>query len=129
MRWADNIAGKMRPARALAPLRHRLSAVRPLRPPCPHSRSRTSGPQSIFANPQQSIFANTNLNLEYIKAYGFDYDYTLSDYTPELQTLIYELASKHMVESLAYPAAIADRSYDADFSIRGLHYDKVRRLW
>ena len=77
---------------------------------------------------QQSIFANTNLNLEYIKAYGFDYDYTLSNYTPALQTLIYELASLHLVGQMQYPSEVAARQYDPGFAIRGLHYDKKRGL-
>ena len=35
-----------------------------------------------------------------IAVYGFDFDYTLASYTPNLQPLIYDLAKHYMVDEL-----------------------------
>ena len=46
------------------------------------------------------IYVNKNLRLENIQVYGFDYDYTLAHYSPNLQRLIYDLAKEHMVNEV-----------------------------
>jgi len=38
-----------------------------------------------------AVFASNRLNLRDIQVYGFDYDYTLANYKPELEHLIYNL--------------------------------------
>jgi 5' nucleotidase family len=43
------------------------------------------------------IYVNKNLKLDDLHVYGFDYDYTLSHYSDNLQVLIYDLAKKHLV--------------------------------
>ncbi|EXB94886.1 hypothetical protein L484_022994 [Morus notabilis] len=76
-------------------------------------------------NPE-GIYVNKNLRLDNIQVYGFDYDYTLAHYSPNLQTLIYDLAKKHMVDEFRYPDICATFNYDPSFPIRGLYYDKLK---
>lgn len=45
---------------------------------------------------------NKNLRLDKIQVYGFDYDYTLAHYSSNLQSLIYDLAKKHMVDEVSH---------------------------
>ncbi|KAJ8750715.1 hypothetical protein K2173_015896 [Erythroxylum novogranatense] len=74
-------------------------------------------------NPQ-GIYVNKNMRLDDIHVYGFDYDYTLAHYSPNLQTLIYDLAKEHMVNEFKYPDICMEFKYDPTFPIRGLYYDK-----
>ena len=83
---------------------------------------------SAKVNTESAIFANANLNLKYMKAYGFDYDYTLAQYKPAIKTLIYELAKQQLLGRLNYPEELATFSYDSTFPIRGLHYDRKTGL-
>lgn len=50
-------------------------------------------------NPE-AIFANNELSLANIEIYGFDYDYTLATYTPELHKLIFTLGRDALVNKL-----------------------------
>lgn len=100
------------------------------------------------------IYVNKNLRLDNIQVYGFDYDYTLAHYSPNLQQLIYDLAKEHMVNEVRlnffllfykfylmwnsvtsvaswfifwqfrYPETCLKFRYDQTFPIRGLSYDK-----
>eukprot|EP00250_Pteridium_aquilinum_P001422 c11618_g1_i2 orf=584-2458(-) len=72
------------------------------------------------------VYANHNLRLDRIRVYGFDYDYTLAHYTPDLQTLIYNLAKEHLVKEHRYPESCLNFEYDKGFPIRGLYYDKKK---
>lgn len=47
-------------------------------------------------DPRQ-VFANNELNLHKIHAYGFDYDYTLAVYKRELNELVYNMAMRRLV--------------------------------
>lgn len=47
------------------------------------------------------IYVNKNLRLDNVQVYGFDYDYTLAHYSPNLQSLIYDLAKEHMVNEVS----------------------------
>ncbi|KAL5699824.1 hypothetical protein ACHQM5_030667 [Ranunculus cassubicifolius] len=76
-------------------------------------------------NPE-GIYVNKNLRLDSIQVYGFDYDYTLAHYSPNLQTLIYDLAKRHIVNELKYPESCLQFEYDPTFPIRGLYYDKLK---
>ncbi|XP_071949399.1 5'-nucleotidase domain-containing protein 3-like [Antedon mediterranea] len=73
-------------------------------------------------NPK-GVFSNNELNLGDINIYGFDYDYTLADYTVELDQLIYKMALQILMEKKLFPPGIKDVPYDPTFAIRGLHYD------
>ncbi|EFA82296.1 5'-nucleotidase [Heterostelium album PN500] len=71
----------------------------------------------------QDVFINSELKLSEIQVFGFDYDYTLANYSDQVQHLIYELSINYLVDELKYPTALKDLKYDASFAIRGLHYD------
>ncbi|KAK9763933.1 hypothetical protein K7432_008988 [Basidiobolus ranarum] len=89
--------------------------------------------QTIFAdkphtNPNHLIhnnhvFANNEINLNKISVYGFDYDYTLANYSDMLPIMIYTKVRDMLVDHLKYPSGLKDLAYDPKFAIRGLHYD------
>lgn len=74
------------------------------------------------------VFANNELDLEDIKVYGFDYDYTLAVYNESLHYLIYHLGRDCLINKFKYPPAIRDLEYIPGFAIRGLHYDMQKGL-
>lgn len=49
----------------------------------------------------QAVFTNSELSLKHVDVYGFDFDYTLLQYTPEVHKLIYRTARKRLVEKLS----------------------------
>ena len=48
----------------------------------------------------RSVFTNSELSLRHINVYGFDYDFTLVQYTPEVMKLIYDESKKRLVNKL-----------------------------
>lgn len=44
------------------------------------------------------IYANNEVSLEEVDIYGFDYDYTLAQYSNALNTLIYDTAKGFLIE-------------------------------
>lgn len=44
-----------------------------------------------------AVFACNRLDLRKIEVYGFDYDYTLAHYKPELEELIYNLGREALL--------------------------------
>lgn len=73
------------------------------------------------------VFANTYLKLSKIKAYGFDYDYTLASYNSRAEHAIYDLGVEALIEWKGYPEeirAVLKGAFDPKFAIRGLSYDK-----
>ena len=75
-----------------------------------------------------AVFANTQLNLSDIDVYGFDYDYTLAQYTPEVEAYIHDTAKQVLVEDLKYPKVLLGLTYDPEVSLRGIHYDVKKGL-
>ncbi len=71
------------------------------------------------------IFVNRALDLSEISAIGFDMDYTLCRYRPELEVLATELAIDHLVRR-GYPEPLTQVRYDPDWATRGLVIDCVR---
>ncbi|KAI9594731.1 HAD-superfamily hydrolase [Syncephalis fuscata] len=69
------------------------------------------------------VFANNELDLNKLRVYGFDYDYTLARYTSELPKTIYTLLRDALIDHLRYPSVLRGLEYDPSFAIRGLHYD------
>ena len=49
----------------------------------------------------RNVFTNMELSLRYTSVYGFDFDYTLVQYTRETLLLIYEIAKQKMVQELS----------------------------
>jgi len=84
-------------------------------------RSPTSA--SLAAGSTREIFANSEVHLDKISVFGFDFDYTLASYRNTLQTFIYEEARNHLVDKLGYPSALKHVFYDKSFPIRGLSFD------
>ena len=52
------------------------------------------------------VFASNELNLSDINVYGFDYDYTIAQYEPSVEQLIYELGKKELISK--YRVSIID---------------------
>ncbi|KAJ1915530.1 hypothetical protein H4219_004268 [Mycoemilia scoparia] len=69
------------------------------------------------------VFSNIELRLSRISTYGFDYDYTLAQYTEKLPETIYAMVRDLLIKHARYPSALRGLSYDPNFAIRGLHYD------
>ena len=72
-------------------------------------------------NEQESVYANSYVDLSKVSSIGFDYDYTLVTYTQELLGLIYEMALRRLVEEKEYPREMLECGlrFDPFFSIRG----------
>uniref|UniRef100_A0A5S6Q0G2 5'-nucleotidase n=1 Tax=Trichuris muris TaxID=70415 RepID=A0A5S6Q0G2_TRIMR len=71
------------------------------------------------------VFVNRSLELEKIKFFGFDMDYTLACYrTPEYEMLGFRLVVEHMV-SIGYPSELLQLQYDSTFPSRGLWFDNM----
>ncbi|XP_036368203.1 cytosolic purine 5'-nucleotidase isoform X2 [Octopus sinensis] len=76
-------------------------------------------------NPDKRIFVNRSLNLNKIKFFGFDMDYTLAVYkSPDYETLCFEELKERLI-NIGYPKAIKDFKYDPSFPVRGLWFDKI----
>ena len=56
------------------------------------------------------------------QVFGFDYDYTLAEYTPATTRFIYEKALEILVDQKGFPEKMRNMPYDPDFIIRGLFY-------
>ncbi|CAG5077316.1 Oidioi.mRNA.OKI2018_I69.PAR.g8681.t3.cds [Oikopleura dioica] len=70
------------------------------------------------------VFVNRSVNMEKIKIFGFDMDYTLAVYkSPQYEKLGYDLIIDHLIKQ-GYPAKLANYSYDSSFVVRGLLFDR-----
>ena len=63
-----------------------------------------------------------------IKIYGFDYDYTLANYKPTVDYLLYNQSRQFLLEKFRYPKDIGKYEYIPNFAILGLHYDIEKGL-
>jgi len=71
------------------------------------------------------VFVNREVNLEHIKYFGFDMDYTLAVYkSPIFESLSYQLAVDRLI-AIGYPEEIRKLKYDPTYPIRGLFCDKI----
>lgn len=77
---------------------------------------------------EDAIFVCNELDLKDIKAYGFDYDYTIAQYKPSIQTLLYDLGKRNLISMYKYPEDALSTPYSDDFPIRGLHFDIEKGL-
>ena len=70
---------------------------------------------------QESVYANSYVDLGAVDTVGFDYDYTLVTYTATLLELIYDMALRRLVEEKEYPREMLEvgLKFDPSFSIRG----------
>lgn len=75
---------------------------------------------------ERRIFCNRELNMQQIKAVGFDMDYTLAQYTVEFDLLAFDGAKDKLI-GMGYPAAVVSRfEFDPSTHVRGLVIDKAR---
>ena len=103
-----------------------------------HSKTYRSGLSSVLKKYKRSIeghvskdkthnpsmvYANNYLNYGELKVIGFDLDYTLVNYTVELQNLIYSLAQEVLINKFGYPQDLNSFKFDPKFAIRGLSVD------
>lgn len=56
-------------------------------------------------NPR-SVFTNSELSLKHINVYGFDYDFTLVQYTSEVMKLIYDESKRRLVRKLGVSVCV-----------------------
>jgi len=77
----------------------------------------------VPTNDPQDVYINSELKLDEINVYGFDYDYTLANYSDKVQHIIYEKALQYLVDELKYPVGVKELTFDPTFAIRGLHFD------
>ncbi|XP_053577000.1 5'-nucleotidase domain-containing protein 2 isoform X2 [Bombina bombina] len=75
-----------------------------------------------------TICANNEIFLGDIEVYGFDYDYTLAQYSNVLHSMIFNTARDILIEQYKYPEGIKKYDYNPGFAIRGLHYDIQKSL-
>lgn len=76
----------------------------------------------------RSIYSVNQINLGKLDIYGFDYDYTLAQYSDALLSFIYQQASLNLVHKYGFPEDILNMEFVPDFCIRGLHFDIKRSL-
>jgi len=90
----------------------------------PSSRGLLETQGRIVGN-EDKVYANSYVNLGDMEVIGFDYDYTLVSYTPELLYLIYDMARNVLVDEFKYPNKTMQGlpGYDPDFAVRGLAVD------
>nr|XP_022340789.1 cytosolic purine 5'-nucleotidase-like [Crassostrea virginica] len=75
--------------------------------------------------PSHRVFVNRSLNLDKIKFFGFDMDYTLAVYkSPQYETMGFNMLKDRLI-SIGYPASIKEFEYDPTFPCRGLWFDKL----
>lgn len=76
----------------------------------------------------KGVFAINKLDLSKITTYGFDFDYTLAEYSDHMQEFIYRKAAEILCKKHQFPSNIKEKEYIPDFCIRGIHYD-IQRSW
>jgi len=75
---------------------------------------------------ETEVFCNREINMQQIRAIGFDMDYTLAQYNLAFELLAYDGAKQKLVDTLGYPSAVAEFEYDSTYFRRGLVIDKER---
>ncbi|KRY09244.1 Cytosolic purine 5'-nucleotidase [Trichinella patagoniensis] len=76
-------------------------------------------------DPGKRVFVNRSLELEKIKFFGFDMDYTLAVYkSPEYEILGFRLVIERLI-SIGYSPELLQLKYDNTFPIRGLWFDNL----
>eukprot|EP00752_Nemacystus_decipiens_P006623 g5954.t1 len=72
------------------------------------------------------IFCNRELNMNQVKAVGFDMDYTLAQYFTAFDQLAFDGAKAKLLKDLGYPREVDGFEYDPEHFSRGLVIDLER---
>ncbi|XP_052784344.1 5'-nucleotidase domain-containing protein 3-like isoform X2 [Mya arenaria] len=72
---------------------------------------------------KSGVFVNNEICLADIRVYGFDYDYTIAQYTDELHYVLYDLGKESLITNNKYPEEIKAQRFNPQYILRGLHYD------
>ncbi|UJR16232.1 hypothetical protein I4U23_003142 [Adineta vaga] len=115
------------PRRSITQAARQLEELKQLYELLKHEAFSSTYPYSKKVNPN-GIFSNNELDLQNIKVYGFDFDYTLARYKSTLHSLIYDNAKTFLVKTLRYPDDIMNFCYRPGMGARGLHLD-IKRGW
>ncbi len=84
--------------------------------------------RAMFA--PSSVFVNSDISLEHIDTWGWDYDFTLVNYTSELANFVYKRVINTLVRELKYPVqSLLHESYDPSFAIKGICFDTKTGLF
>jgi len=62
--------------------------------------------ETLMEVEQESVYANSYVDLGKVDTVGFDFDYTLVTYTQQLLELIYDMALRRLVNEKEYPSAM-----------------------
>jgi len=81
---------------------------------------------TLMLDGETEVFCNREINMQQIRAIGFDMDYTLAQYNLAFELLAYDGAKLKLVDTLGYPPAVAEFEYDSTYFRRGLVIDKER---
>ncbi|KAL7480746.1 hypothetical protein ACHAW6_006409 [Cyclotella cf. meneghiniana] len=86
----------------------------------------TEGEDILMEMDEESVYANSYVDLGKVDTVGFDFDYTLVTYTQQLLELIYDMSLRRLVNEKEYPSAMLSSGlkFDPFFSIRGLAVDR-----
>ncbi|KAA3675598.1 5'-nucleotidase, partial [Paragonimus westermani] len=71
------------------------------------------------------IFVNRSLQLDKIRFFGFDMDYTLAQYkSPAYEELSFDILKRRLIH-VGYPEEISKFKYEPSFPVRGLWFDRT----
>ncbi|KAL6757409.1 purine 5'-nucleotidase [Haematococcus lacustris] len=75
---------------------------------------------------ERKVFCNRALNMEGIKAFGFDMDYTLAQYRPDtFEALAHSQTVNKLVRHFGYPEVLRSFTFSWDWMMKGLILDKA----
>uniref|UniRef100_A0A1I8HYM0 5'-nucleotidase domain-containing protein 3 n=1 Tax=Macrostomum lignano TaxID=282301 RepID=A0A1I8HYM0_9PLAT len=94
-----------------------------------YAQFRSKRPRTDYRNWTTLIFTNTEMSLQDIDVYGFDYDFTLANYNDNVAAFMFESAKRHLVQRYNYPRNIMHFLYNPSFAARGMHFDIKRGLF
>lgn len=72
---------------------------------------------------ENGVFANADCPLNHVHAWGFDYDYTITNYSTHAQRYIYKMVAEALVKQKKYPEKLLTLDFDENFCVRGLLFD------
>lgn len=94
-----------------------------------YAHFKSKRPRTDYRNWSTLIFTNTEVSLQDIDVYGFDYDFTLANYNDNVASFMFESAKRHLVHRYNYPRNILHFLYNPSFAARGMHFDIKRGLF